>query len=164
MVERTRRWSTRTRRIRHGAVCAVAVAVGVLALNAPALAAQEPTGPTVAGTPCTASARACVDLAAGTAWLISDGAVTYGPVPVAQGRDGAETPRGTTVVDWKSRYHHSREYNGAAMHYAVFFAPGGIAFHEGNPETPSAGCVRMAASDAMAFYNALDEYDRVEVH
>ncbi|GAA2571304.1 L,D-transpeptidase [Pseudonocardia hydrocarbonoxydans] len=163
MVERTRRWSTRTRRIRHGAVCAVAVAVGVLALNAPALAAQEPTGPTVAGTPCTASARACVDLAAGTAWLISDGAVTYGPVPVAQGRDGAETPRGTTVVDWKSRYHHSREYNGAAMHYAVFFAPGGIAFHEGDLSDPSAGCLRLATEAASRFFDTLAVGDEVQV-
>ena len=49
------------------------------------------------------------------------------------------------------------------MPWAVFFAPGGIAFHEGRKETPSAGCVRLSAADAEIFFHALQIGDRVEV-
>lgn len=98
-----------------------------------------------------------------SAWLITDGAVTYGPAPIASGAPGAETPTGTTVVDWKSRYHHSREFGGVHMHYAVFFAPGGIAFHEGPVDHPSAGCVRLETDAASRFFDTLAVGDEVQV-
>lgn len=115
------------------------------------------------GTPCSSSARACVDLAAGTAWLIEDGHVVRGPVPISQGGEGRETPRGDFAVEWKNRDHRSAEFDGAPMPFAVFFAPGGIAFHEGNLETTSAGCVRLAHDEAAAFFDFLAVGDRVEV-
>ncbi|MCU1610555.1 MAG: hypothetical protein JWM45_2471, partial [Pseudonocardiales bacterium] len=34
------------------------------------------------GSPCSAAARACVDLSSQQAWLMRGGNVTYGPVPV----------------------------------------------------------------------------------
>ncbi|MCU1625872.1 MAG: ErfK/YbiS/YcfS/YnhG family protein [Pseudonocardia sp.] len=47
------------------------------------------------------------------------------------------------------------------MPYAVFFAEGGIAFHEGNLNTPSA--VRLAQAEASAFYDFLQVDDAVQV-
>ncbi|MBW0117086.1 L,D-transpeptidase [Pseudonocardia abyssalis] len=116
------------------------------------------------GTPCSVTARACVDIASKQAWLIDDGEIVRGPVPVSTGGEGRETPRGSFTVDWKNKDHKSAEFNGAPMPFAVFFAPGGIAFHEGNLHTPSAGCVRMAYEDAEAWFEFLQPGDPVEVH
>ncbi len=117
----------------------------------------------VEGTPCTTAARACVDLNAKLAWLIQDGGVVRGPLPISAGGPGRETPRGDFRVEWKNKNHRSTEFDGAPMPFAVFFAQGGIAFHEGNLHTKSAGCVRMIYDDAAAFYDFLRIDDRVEV-
>lgn len=128
-------------------------------------AGQAVAGPElVPGTPCTTAAKACVNLATQQAWLIDDGAVIRGPVPISTGAAGGnETPPGDFVVEWKNKDHRSQEFNDAPMPWAVFYAPGGIAFHEGNLGTPSAGCVRLSAADAEAFYTYLLVGDRVEV-
>ncbi len=120
--------------------------------------------PMVKGTPCTVTARACVDLAHNQAWLLHDGKITRGPVGISHGGQGKETPTGTFEVQWKDQNHKSAEFNNAPMPYAVFFADGGIAFHQGNPKNPSAGCVHLSASDAQAWYNDLEVGDEVEVH
>lgn len=117
----------------------------------------------VEGTPCTESARACVDVDGKQAWLIEDGDVVRGPVPISTGGEGRETPRGDFTVDWKNKNHHSSEFDGAPMPFAVFFAPGGIAFHEGNLDSGSAGCVRMAHDDAEAWFGFLQVGDPVQV-
>jgi hypothetical protein len=49
------------------------------------------------------------------------------------------------------------------MPYAVFFADGGIAFHGGDPNKASAGCIHLALADAKAFYNYLQLGDQVQV-
>lgn len=118
---------------------------------------------TVEGTPCTNAARACVDVDGRQAWLIEDGNVIRGPVPVSTGGEGRETPRGDFRVEWKHRDHRSAEFDGAPMPFAVFFAEGGIAFHEGNLHTDSAGCVRMAFADAEAWFGFLQVGDGVQV-
>jgi lipoprotein-anchoring transpeptidase ErfK/SrfK len=118
----------------------------------------------VKGTPCTDTARACVDLADNQAWLIDDGKITRGPVAISHGGQGKETPTGTFQVLWKDQNHKSAEFNNAAMPYSVFFAPGGIAFHQGNPKNPSAGCVHLAQDDAVAWFNDLEVGDEVQVH
>lgn len=151
----------RTRRIAQCVAATTVVGAAALLVSGPATAA--PGAALVPGTPCTTTARACVDLDAASAWLIADGVVTYGPVPIASGSPEAETPKGTTEVDWKSRYHHSREFDGLAMHYAVFFAPGGIAFHEGPIDHPSAGCVRLETEAASRFFDTLAVGDEVQV-
>ena len=117
----------------------------------------------VEGTPCTEDTRACVDLAAKRAWLIDDGTVVRGPVPVSVGAPGRETPRGDFRVEWKNTNHRSSEHDGARMPFAVFFAEGGIAFHEGSLDRPSAGCVRLGHADAVEFYDVLQVDDRVQV-
>lgn len=118
--------------------------------------------PLVAGTPCTATAKACVDLGARTAWLIENGAVRRGPVSVMIGDEIDPTPLGTFRVEWKAEQWTSREYL-TQMPYAVFFAEGGIAFHEGPQDTNSAGCVKLTNADAQAWFAYLQVGDEVQI-
>ncbi|MBW0106751.1 L,D-transpeptidase, partial [Pseudonocardia sp. KRD-291] len=135
--------STRGRRCGRRRVLAV-LTVGVLAgVGAAGTAVAGPD--TVDGTPCSVGTRACVDLETDQAWLIRHGEIEYGPVTVSHGGQGEETPTGEFSVQRKDAHHRSKEFDDAPMPWAVFFAPGGIAFHEGNPQTQSAGCVRMPA-------------------
>jgi lipoprotein-anchoring transpeptidase ErfK/SrfK len=124
-----------------------------------------PPGPPalVPGTPCTATARACVALRERTAWLIDRGTVVRGPVRIQHGDRADPTPRGTFAVQWKAEQYTSREYL-TQMPYSVFFADGGIAFHEGAQDTPSAGCVKLINEDAKAFFYYLQVGDEVQIH
>lgn len=178
---RTRRWVGSTR----VATLAGALGAGVLGtfvgpLTGPVAAnaatpAPSPTAPgattpsddtsqLVAGTPCTATAKACIDLAHNEAWLVKDGQAVRGPVEINQGAAGENTPTGTFDVQWKDRHHRSKEFNNAPMKYSVFFAPGGIAMHQGNVHKKSAGCVHLSAADAAAWYSYLHVGDQVQVH
>jgi lipoprotein-anchoring transpeptidase ErfK/SrfK len=49
------------------------------------------------------------------------------------------------------------------MPFAVFFADGGVAFHEGTLERRSAGCVRLNIQDAQRFYTYLQLGDKVQI-
>ncbi|MFC4949297.1 L,D-transpeptidase [Pseudonocardia sp. GCM10023141] len=175
--ESTRRWSGPARAtVLAGALGAGMLGAGTVAIAAPAIATSPSPTPAgnaapagnasslVAGTPCTATAKACVDLAHNQAWLIRDGRVIRGPVPITQGATDQTTPVGTFGVQWKDQHHRSSEYNNAPMEYSVFFAPGGIAFHEGSLQKQSAGCVHLSADDAAAWYNYLQVGDQVQVH
>lgn len=146
---------------------AAALVAGLVALGlaATVLVGTAAAGPALLtpGTPCSLFARACVDLGAQQAWLIDNGVVARGPVPISTGGPGRETPRGDFDVEWKNLHHKSAEFNGAPMPYAVFFAPGGIAFHQGVLGSSSAGCVRLNEPDAAAFYGHLLVGDEVEV-
>jgi lipoprotein-anchoring transpeptidase ErfK/SrfK len=123
-----------------------------------------PSGPSgVAGTPCTATARACVALDDRLAWLLDGGNVVAGPIPIQHGDDQDPTPRGTFKVQWKAEQYTSREYL-TQMPYSVFFADGGIAFHEGTQDTPSAGCVKLGHEDAESFFYFLQVGDEVQIH
>ena len=115
-----------------------------------------------ASAPCGKTAKACVDLSANQAWLMNNGAVTYGPVPVAHGKAGYETPPGKFKVTWKDIDHKSSIYNNAPMPYSVFFN-GGIAFHQGSLKEKSHGCVRLTKTAAQTFYNTLKNGDVVQV-
>ena len=154
----------------------VAVGVGMFADQALA----DPAGPTPAavaahqeplvdGTPCSVSARSCVDLESQQAWLIRDGKVTRGPVKISSGGAGKETPLGHSFrVYRKEKDHKSQEFkmaNGqpAPMPWSVFFADGGIAFHAGDPARASAGCIHLPAADAEAWFNDLQVGDQVQV-
>ncbi|MFR9802643.1 L,D-transpeptidase [Pseudonocardia sp. RS010] len=171
---RPQRGLPRSRPVRAAVAVAAAVA-SAAALAAGVAVANVPTGgktPYVApagstpanivpGTPCTKSARACVDLATHNAWLIRDGAVTRA-VTFVDGDEKTPTPTGTFKVEWKAEQYTSREYN-TPMPYSVFFAPGGIAFHQGGQTTPSAGCVKLVLADAQAFFADLQVGDEVQV-
>jgi lipoprotein-anchoring transpeptidase ErfK/SrfK len=123
-----------------------------------------PPGPAlVAGTPCTVTARACVALDERLAWLLDGGNVVRGPVAIQHGDAQDPTPLGTFKVQWKAEQYTSREYL-TQMPYSVFFADGGIAFHEGTQDTPSAGCVKLEHEDASAFFYFLQKGDEVQIH
>ena len=135
-------------------VTALLVAGGTFAAAVPDLGNAD-------GTPCSEAARACVDLEENRAWLLEDGKVVHGPVPIAQG-ENQRTPTGIFQVQWKNKDHHSSEFD-VPMPYAIFFAPGGIAFHEGNIGYPSAGCVRLRHEVAVAFWEHLSVGDEVQL-
>jgi len=160
----------------------VAVLVGIVAVvggllagravaepghTAPAAVAAH-SQPLVDGTPCSTSARSCVDLESQKAWLISDGKVVRGPVKISSGGAGKETPLGHSFrVFRKEQDHKSGEFklaNGqpAPMPWSVFFADGGIAFHSGNPARASSGCIHLPDADAKAWFDHLQIGDQVQ--
>jgi lipoprotein-anchoring transpeptidase ErfK/SrfK len=140
------------------------VAVGLLGATALLLggSAGASAAPNASGSPCSASARACVDLSSQQAWLMRNGGVIYGPVPVATGKASAPTDRGTFRVFWKDLHHRSSEFHNAPMPYSVFFN-GDEAFHEGNLTARSHGCVRLTHRAAPVFYKTLHVGDVVQV-
>jgi lipoprotein-anchoring transpeptidase ErfK/SrfK len=103
---------------------------------------------------CPPRATACVDLARHLTWLQHDGTVTFGPVRMEPGRPRSRhaTPRGTFQVSWKAGPTYISTIYGDPMPWAVFFAPGGIAFHGGSLTTPSHGCVHLTVANAH-YYN-----------
>jgi len=111
------------------------VAIGLLAAAVLLVAGAASAAAAPSGTPCAATARACVDLSAQRAWLLRDGTVSYGPVPVATGMASAPTHLGVYRVFWKDLHHRSSLFNNAPMPYSVFF-DGGEAFHEDNTAVP----------------------------
>lgn len=137
------------------------MAAGTAALGAAAMLALPGTAQ-AAPTPCGAKADACVDLSAKTAWLMDNGTVTYGGVPIAIGMPGHRTPTGTFTVTYKDIDHHSKKYD-APMPYSVFFTKGGVAFHEGDLGSQSHGCVRLSPEAARTFYHSLEPSDVVQV-
>lgn len=155
------------------AVCLSAVSAGLLAV--PAFAAETAAAklaratPLVEGTPCTITAKACVDLESDRAWLIDGGKVFKGPVDVSTGGKGEETPTGHSLRVYRKEPDHksneSRKPDGtpADMPWSVFFEDGGIAFHGGDPERASAGCVHLEPSDAKIWYDHLQIGDQVQV-
>lgn len=72
------------------------------------------------------------------------------------------TPLGTFRVEWKAEQWTSREFL-TQMPYSVFFAEGGIAFHEGRQDTNSAGCVKLVREDARMFFEYLQVGDEVQI-
>jgi lipoprotein-anchoring transpeptidase ErfK/SrfK len=155
------------------ATAALASPDGLPAATVPADAMAEAAGPVpaappaprvpviVPGTPCLDTASACVDISAKKAWLIQDGQIAYGPVPVTTGRKGFRTPPGTFKVSFKSKDHVSTIYD-AEMPYSVFFN-GGVAFHQGSLKVPSHGCVHLSRTAAQKFFGSLNRGDVVQV-
>ena len=122
-----------------------------------ATAPGTPTPSPAVGSSCPAAATACVDLKDHLTWLQSDGHITYGPVSMEPGPPGTRqaTPRGTFHVQWRAGANYiSTEYH-VPIPYAVFFAPGGVAFHGGSLDTPSHGCVHLDISSARYYHDHL---------
>jgi lipoprotein-anchoring transpeptidase ErfK/SrfK len=111
--------------------------------------------------PCAPTARACVDLSANRSWLLQNGRVTYGPVPITSGRPGFRTPPGTFTVASKRRDHVSSIYD-AEMPWSVFFN-GGVAFHEGSLTVTSHGCIHLSPEAAETYFSELSVGDVVQV-
>ena len=142
---------------------APAVAPAPAAAPAPVAAPAAPAAPALAdGTPCSATAHACVDLSSRRAWLL-DGAgnVTYGPVGALGGTRKDPTPTGTFTVDYKDRDHVSNIFD-VPMPNSVFFAPA-IAFHKGSLSDRSHGCIHLGRSASQRFFSDLSPGDTVQV-
>lgn len=97
-----------------------------------------------------------IDLSSQTMVVSQNGVVKY-KWPVSTGRSGYSTPTGSYSAKWLSRYHRSRKYNNAWMHYAVFFR-GGYAIHATRDtkrlgRRASHGCVRLAPKHAAKFFS-----------
>jgi lipoprotein-anchoring transpeptidase ErfK/SrfK len=103
---------------------------------------------------CPAKATACVDLTRHLTWLQSAGKVMFGPIRAEPGPPGSAhaTPRGTFQVSWKAGADFISNIYNEPMPWAVFFAPGGIAFHGGSLTVPSHGCVHLTDQNAR-YYN-----------
>ena len=154
--------------ITAGAVVAAGQAAAALPGEAPAATAAR-AQPLVAGTPCSITAKSCVDLDSQRAWLIKDGKIMRGPVKIASGGNGEETPVGHSLRVYRKEKDHlsqeSRLPNGqpAPMPWSVFFEDGGIAFHSGSPSRSSGGCIHLEPVDAEAWFNYLQIGDQVQV-
>ncbi len=132
--------------------------------SAPATTRAAPAKPAMAaGVPCKITAKACVSLSGKQAWLLDEGKIVYGPVKMLPGKKEERTPVGTFRVQYKEKMHLSTEFDGAEMPNSVFFAPGGIAFHEGSLSRYSAGCVHLSSAASLKFFNTLEKGDEVQV-
>lgn len=124
--------------------------------------APAPAVAMTSGTPCRASADACVDLSSQQAWLTDgEGDVIYGPVSALGGTRKYPTPTGTFSVDYKDADHVSNLYD-ADMPYSVFFAPA-IAFHTGSLSERSHGCIHLGRTASKRFFANLSPGDTVQV-
>lgn len=88
---------------------------------------------------------------------------------IASGGADQQTPVGHSFrVYRKDKDHVSGEFNGpdgrpAPMPYSTFFADGGVSFHGGDRSRSSAGCVKLELGDAQAWFNDLQNGDKVQV-
>jgi len=112
---------------------------------------------------CPPAALACADLRDHLTWLQSRGQITYGPVRMEPGGPADPTPRGIFHVAWKAGPHYVSTSFGIPIPYAVFFAPGGIAFHAGSLTTSSHGCVHLSLPSARYYHDHLPEGAEVAV-
>lgn len=129
---------------------------------APSVTPSSTTLPPPPSPPCSVKTGACASLSLRLAWLLKDGAVVYGPVPMEPGDATQPTPAGTFRVAWKDKVHTSSEY-GDPMPNSVFFAAGGIAFHAGPLDRPSHGCIHLTDADSAVFFDGLPVGAEVEV-
>jgi hypothetical protein len=144
------------------AVLVGAGSAGAAPAAAPVAVSAAPSLALTAGTPCSASADACVDLSSQRAWLTDgQGNVTYGPVGALGGTRKYPTPTGTFSVDYKDADHVSNLYD-ADMPYSVFFAPA-IAFHTGSLSERSHGCIHLGRTASKRFFSNLSPGDAVQV-
>ncbi len=123
---------------------------------------QPPPPAQPSAAPCSAAAKACIQLSTNQSWLMDNGNVVYGPVKITTGRPGHLTPPGTFRVQWKDKDHKSKEFNMAPMPYSVFFN-GGIAFHQGSLSVKSHGCIHLSMAAAQKYFSSLSVGDVVEV-
>lgn len=125
--------------------------------------APPPPPVQVAGTPCDITEGACIRLSTNESWLISNGALHYGPVPITSGMSGYETPVGYFPVLHKVRNEVSRAYANAPMPNSVYFTSYGIAFHQGSLVEPSHGCIHLSWEASATYFDFLHSGQQVQV-
>lgn len=124
----------------------------------------QPAPPRVPVNPCSITDGACVRLSTSESWLITGGAITFGPVPSAFGMAGYETPAGDFQVLYKVRHDVSLAFDNTPMPYTVYFRDDGIAFHQGDLTPASShGCVHLSEEAAAKFFGFLQPGASVQV-
>lgn len=153
-------------RVGQLAACMLAVAGGVaLSDPTPAVSTLERVAQInrlSAGTPCTVAARACVDLARNSMWLVADGQIVRGPMPIKRGAPGRAVVGGVSSVQWKAKY-HLHPGSRSPMSWAVFFGQGDVAFTMIATSPATAETIGLGESDARALYDKLRLGDRIEI-
>ena len=83
------------------------------------------------------------------------GEVLMAATTISSGRDDKPTPTGVFSILNKTPMYRSKKYDNAAMPYAQFFEPHGIALHAGSVgyEPNSHGCVHLPAAFAKKLYS-----------
>lgn len=105
--------------------------------------------------PCQATVRISIDLSKQrlTATRGDGETVVW---KISSGRPGYETPSGRYSIMRMEADHFSDEYDQAAMPYAIFFSPRGLAIHgsyeRGLGSPRSHGCVRLAVGNAEKLF------------
>lgn len=111
---------------------------------------------------CTVHNGACVEKHTNRAWLVTNGVTSYGPVQISHGKPGFGTPVGMFSVLRKVKNDWSIPYNGP-MPNAVYFTYDGVAFHQGDLNAQSHGCVRLTWEASQVFYDNLMIGEKVQV-
>ena len=75
---------------------------------------------------------------------------------ISTGRDSKPTPTGIFSIFRKTEMYRSKKYDNAAMPYAQFFDPAGIALHAGSVAAESHGCVHLPTGFAKKLYSVTD--------
>lgn len=137
---------------------------GIVARHtAPAAPVEAPLPePEPSSTPCPPAAKVCVDLDHQISWLQDgEGHRIGNVVPISSGAKGHATPDGSFRVTHKVKNEVSREFGNAPMPNAIYFAPGGIAFHAGDPDILSHGCVHLSYKESERYWEHLNPGDLV---
>ena len=113
-------------------------------------------------TPCTISDGACIQLSTNKSWIVRGDKIVHGPNPITHGRKGFETPLGNFPVLRKVKDEWSRPYN-APMPWSTYFTESGIAFHEGELDVPSHGCIHLDPAAAQFYFTNLAIGETVQV-
>ncbi|MCS4535664.1 L,D-transpeptidase [Corynebacterium sp. HS2168-gen11] len=114
---------------------------------------------------CPKHARACIDLTGQRTWLQENGVVKdMREIAMSSGAPGWETPKGTFKVQRKVKDEVSYIFNNAPMPYSVYFTNTGVAFHEGDINLWSHGCIHLKHDDAVFYWNNLKVGDTVYVY
>lgn len=106
-----------------------------------------------------AARTVCVDLTSQTAWVVENGNMLLGPVPVRTGKAEDATPIGGFAISQKKVHTVSSEYHVPLPFWQRFYEDFG--FHASDKDTPlyapnvrgSHGCVNMLPRDAQALFN-----------
>jgi lipoprotein-anchoring transpeptidase ErfK/SrfK len=77
---------------------------------------------------------------------------------ISSGRDSKPTPTGVFSILNKTPFYRSKKYDNAAMPFAQFFDPAGIALHAGfvGDSPNSHGCVHLPMAFAKKLYSVTD--------
>jgi lipoprotein-anchoring transpeptidase ErfK/SrfK len=109
---------------------------------------------------------ACVDLTHQTTWLMRGGKVIRGPTVTRTGMTGFATPTGDYEIDWRALKDWSKPYKVWLPYWQSF--NGDIGFHETTSYLHqsgigSHGCVNLLHTDAVAYWEQLEEGSSVVV-